>query len=54
MQERMCWPTAVVLCCLAAAAFCEPADFFFFFPFALICGSNRTGTAVELEVVSTE
>lgn len=47
-------PTSTVLCCLAAAAFSEPAAFFFFFSFALICGSYMTGTAVELELASTE
>lgn len=46
-------PTSTVLCCLAAAAFSEPAAFFFF-SFALICGSYMTGTAVELELASTE
>lgn len=48
-------PTSTVLCCLAAAAFSEPAAFFFFFfSFALICGSYMTGTAVGLELASTE
>lgn len=47
-------PTTVILCCLAAAALSEPAAFFFFPPFALICGSNTTGTAVVLELASTE
>lgn len=48
-------PTTVILCCLAAADFSEPAAFFFFFSLvALIFGSNRTGTAVKLELASKE
>lgn len=48
-RKRCAGPTAVILCCQAAAAFCEPAAFFFFFFL-----SNRTRTAVELELASTE
>lgn len=52
-------PRSARHCCLAAAAFSEPAAFFFFFfvlfsLFALICGSYMTGTAVELELASTD